>query len=378
MKELFNRDVLQSESSAIRYFNDYAVENGATHFLTLGEPDFETPQTVKEATVKALNDNMTSYAPSKGLLSLRQAISQFEEQTNQLMYDPEDIIITAGSTEAISTALATILNPGDEVIVLNPAFSLYRQLIELRGATCVTIDTSTNQFQVSKEMVEVVVTDRTKAIILTSPNNPTGTVLDDSSLEAIHDIVLDNNFFVICDEVYNQLIFEERIPLFAKFEDIREYIVVCQSFSKPYAMTGWRIGYLMASATFIEQALKIHQYTLTCVTTFIQEAAIAALHYPIDHMVDSYRNRRDYMYGRLVDMGVEVELPKGAFYMFPSIKKYGLSSWEFCERLVQKEKVAFIPGSCFEADDFVRISFCVSQQTIEESMDRLEHFLNQL
>lgn len=378
MKKLFNDNVLESEPSTIRYFNDYALKNGATHFLTLGEPDFQTPESVKQVTVKALNENQTGYAPSKGLPALREAISRFEKENNNLKYSSEDILITAGSTEAISTALATILNPGDEVIVLNPAFSLYRQLVELKGAKCVTIDTSVNRFQISRAMLEEVVSEKTKAIILTSPNNPTGTILNESSLQAVHDSVVEHGYFVICDEVYNQLVFEEASPKFARYEGIREYIVICQSFSKSYAMTGWRIGYLMANQEFIEQALKIHQYTLTCVTTFIQEAAIVALDYPIDKMVESYRDRRNYMYNRLIEMGLEVEKPDGALYMFPSIKKYGMSSWDFCERLVQEEKVALIPGSCFEADDFIRISFCISQQTIEESLDRLEVFLKGL
>ncbi|GAA0368226.1 aminotransferase [Alkalibacterium iburiense] len=378
MKELLNNRVIQSEPSAIRYFNDFALEQGATHFLTLGEPDFPTPDPIKQALAKSLEENQTHYAPSQGLLSLRKAISQFEEMHSQTYYSPDEILITAGSTEAISTALSTILNPSDEVIVLNPAFSLYRQLIEIEGATCVTIDTSSTHFQVTEKMIEEKVTSKTKAIILTSPNNPTGTILNEDSLKAVQQCVLKHGFFVLCDDVYKQLVFEEAPSMSTQFEDIKEYIIVCQSFSKPYAMTGWRIGYLMADERFIKEALKVHQYRLTCVTTFIQEATIAALACPIDYMVESYRERRDYMYDRLVKMGLEVELPEGAFYMFPSIKKYGLSSWEFCEQFVLKEKVALIPGSCFEADDFIRLSYCVSLKTIEESMDRLENFLKAL
>lgn len=378
MEELFNREVLQAKPKVIRTFNDFAKEQGATHFLTLGEPDFPTPEPVKEAAIQALHENKTGYAHSQGLLKLREAISVFEQGHNGVSYSPEEILITAGATDAISTALSTILNAGDEVIVLNPAFSLYRQLIELNGAVCVTIDTSVNQFQLSKEMLAEVISEKTKAIVLTSPNNPTGTILNEASLEAVRDAVLEHEFFVVCDDVYKQLGFVEDIPSMASFEEIREYILVCQSFSKPYAMTGWRIGYLLADRQFIKQATIMHQYTVNCVATFVQEAAVAALDFPVEERVESFRKRRDYVYNRLVQMGIEVALPEGAFYLFPSVQKFGLSSWEFCERLVVEQKVALIPGEGFESPGFVRLSFCVSQETMEESLDRLEEFVSGL
>lgn len=377
MKERLNKDVLQVETSAIRAFNQYAIEKGASLFLTLGEPDFPTPTPIKEAGIHSLNSNQTHYSSAQGSLELREAICAFEEKTNQVVYSPEEVMITVGSTEAISTALATIMNPGEEVIILQPAFPLYRQLIQMNSGVCVPIDTSANQFQLSAEMLAAAITDKTKAIIINSPNNPTGTILNTASLEVIYEAVKKHQLFVLCDDVYNQLVFTERPESLAKYEDIRSFILTCQSFSKPYAMTGWRIGYLLADRTFIEEALKIHQYVLSCVNTFIQDAAIAALDYNIEEMLYSYRMRRDYVYGRLKTMNMDVELPDGTFYILPSIKKYGLNSYEFCQKLVLEQGVAFIPGSYFEADDYVRISFCADQKVLETAMDKLELFLLQ-
>lgn len=377
MKKRLNRHLLQVQPSSIRAFNQFAQENGTSLFLTLGEPDFPTPLPVKEAAIQALQNEHTKYAPNQGSLDLREAICSFERQQNQTDYQPNEVLVTAGSTEALSTALATMLNPGDEVIILLPAYPLYRQLIQRYGASCAPIDTAANHFQVSQEMLEAVITDRTKAIILNSPNNPTGTLLNQESLAAIHAAVKEHNLFVVCDDVYNQLVFSEGLELITQYPDIRNSIVICQSFSKPYAMTGWRIGYMLADGEFIEEALKVHQSVLSCVTTFVQDAAIAALDYDTSEMVESYRVRRDYVYDRLQAMGFDVALPEGTFYMFPSIRKFGLSSWEFCQRLVREQGVALIPGSCFEADDFIRISFCVDRDTLTEALDRLEAFLSQ-
>ena len=378
MKELLNKDVLQVETSPIRAFNQYAVDNNASLFLTLGEPDFPTPTPIKEAGIESLNNNQTRYSSAQGSLKLREAICAFEKKTNHVSYSPEEVMITVGSTEAISTALATLLNPGEEVIILQPAFPLYRQLIQMNSGVCVPIDTSTNQFQLSAEMLAAAITDNTKAIIINSPNNPTGTILNASSLEVIYEAVKKHQLFVICDDVYSQLIFTEQPDQLTKYQDIRSYIITCQSFSKPYAMTGWRIGYLMADWAFIEEALKIHQYVLSCVNTFIQDAAVAALDYNVEEMLNSYRLRRDYVYNRLKDMNMDVELPDGTFYILPSIKKYGLTSYEFCKKLVLEQGVALIPGSYFEADDYVRISFCVDMKVLEAAMDKLEIYLLQL
>lgn len=377
MKELFNQAVLEMETSAIRAFNQYAVDHQASLFLTLGEPDFPTPSPIKEAAIDSLNRNQTRYSSARGSLRLREAICAFEKKRHQADYLPAEVMVTVGSTEAISTALATILNSGEEVIVLQPAFPLYRQLIQMNHGICVPVDISAHQFQLSAEMLESAITDKTKAIIINSPNNPTGTILNAESLAIIYEAVKKHQLFVICDDVYDQLLFTEQPESLLNYPDIRNFVITCQSFSKPYAMTGWRIGYMLADQAFIEEALKVHQYVLSCVNTFIQDAAVAALEYDVTDMLDSYRSRRDYVYGRLQEMGMDVELPDGTFYIFPSIKKYGLTSYEFCQKLVLEQGVALIPGEYFEADDYVRISFCVEDKVLASAMDKLEAFLLQ-
>ena len=360
----FNEQVTRIEPSPLRAFNDMAHKEGAELFLTLGEPDFHTPQQVKDACGVALENNKTFYAPTMGVAELRREISAFEKQLNGVDYDENEIMITTGSTEAIMSALFAVVNEGDEVIVPVPAFSMYKPVIELCKGRYVELNTAPDNFQITEKALASVVSDKTKAIILTSPNNPTGTILDEKSLLNVYEQVKKRDMFVICDECYNQLVYNERRPGFVRFQDLREKIVYCQSFSKPYAMTGWRLGYMMASKEFIEQAFKVHQYTTVCANTFIQYAAIEALRFDPAPFVEEYRKRRDYCYDRLVAMGLDVVKPEGAFYIMPNISKFGMSSMEFCTRLVKECKVAVIPGVCFSAEGYMRIGYCVSMDTI--------------
>ena len=243
----FNEQVTRIEPSPLRAFNDMAHKEGAELFLTLGEPDFHTPQQVKDACGVALENNKTFYAPTMGVAELRREISAFEKQLNGVDYDENEIMITTGSTEAIMSALFAVVNEGDEVIVPVPAFSMYKPVIELCKGRYVELNTAPDNFQITEKALASVVSDKTKAIILTSPNNPTGTILDEKSLLNVYEQVKKRDMFVICDECYNQLVYNERRPGFVRFQDLREKIVYCQSFSKPYAMTGWRLGYMMAS-----------------------------------------------------------------------------------------------------------------------------------
>lgn len=371
----FNEQVTRIEPSPLRAFNDMAHKEGAELFLTLGEPDFHTPQQVKDACGVALENNKTFYAPTMGVAELRREISAFEKQLNGVDYDENEIMVTTGSTEAIMSALFAVVNEGDEVIVPVPAFSMYKPVIELCKGRYVELNTAPDNFQITEKALASVVSDKTKAIILTSPNNPTGTILDEKSLLNVYEQVKKRDMFVICDECYNQLVYNERRPGFVRFQDLREKIVYCQSFSKPYAMTGWRLGYMMASKEFIEQAFKVHQYTTVCANTFIQYAAIEALRFDPAPFVEEYRKRRDYCYDRLVAMGLDVVKPEGAFYIMPNISKFGMSSMEFCTRLVKECKVAVIPGVCFSAEGYMRIGYCVSMDTIVKALDRLEKFV---
>lgn len=374
----FNEQVTRIEPSPLRAFNDMAHKEGAELFLTLGEPDFHTPQQVKDACGAALENNKTFYAPTMGVAELRREISAFEEKLNGVHYDEDEIMITTGSTEAIMSALFAIINEGDEVIVPVPAFSMYKPVIELCKGKYVELDTAPDDFQITEKALAAVISEKTKAIILTSPNNPTGTILDEQSLSNVYAQVKNREMFVICDECYNQLVYNERRVGFVRFQDLREKIVYCQSFSKPYAMTGWRLGYMMADREFVGQAFKVHQYATVCANTFIQYAAIEALRFEPAPFVEEYRKRRDYCYDRLVGMGLDVVKPEGAFYIMPSIRKFGMSSMEFCTRLVKECKVAVIPGVCFSAEGYMRIGYCVSMDTIVKAMDRLEKFVANL
>ncbi|MCL1950366.1 MAG: aminotransferase class I/II-fold pyridoxal phosphate-dependent enzyme [Turicibacter sp.] len=378
MKEMLNRTLVKSEEMLIPKFSGWAKEQGAEYVLTLGEPDFTTPDDIKAACHRAIDANKTNYSLNLGNLDFRQKICEFEARTNQIEYEPHEVMVTAGSTEGLTAALMTMINPGDEVIVLTPGYPLYPAVIGFTGGTTVALDTSKNKFQVDEAMLERVITPKTKAIIVTSPGNPTGTILNQQSLEAIYKAAKEHRFFILSDECYNQIVFEERQQGITQYQDIRELIVVCQSLSKPYAMAGWRLGYMLAVKGFMEEAMKVHQYLIAAVNTFVQNAGIEALDYDTKDMIEVYRSRRDYLYGRLVGMGFEVEKPQGAFYIFPSIKKFGMGSWEFCQKLVLEESVAFIPGICFEADDFVRISYCVDMDTVVKAMDRLERFIGTL
>lgn len=364
--------------SKIRGFNSYCISQGCNLYLTLGEPDFATPDAITDKAIEALKNHKTKYAPTYGNLELRKAIVDFEKRVNKVDYTTDEVLVTVGSTEAMATALMTILVPGDEVILPMPAYPLYETLVRFLNCVPVKMPTAQDHFQITKENLAQHITAKTKAIIVTSPNNPTGMILSDESLEAIHKAVKDKPIFVISDEVYNQLVYGERRLGFSQYQDIKDHIIVCQSFSKPYAMPGWRIGYWLASKELTDQAQKIHQAMIVCQNTFIQDAAIEALNFDPKPFVEEYQTRRDYILKALKELGFEVDIPEGAFYVFPSIKKFGMTSTEFCEKLAQEEKLALIPSSCFDEEGYIRISYCVTLDKIKEAMARLGHFVSTL
>ena len=374
-----NENIQKIETSLIRRFNDMAVRQNAELFLTLGEPAFNTPDSVKQACVDALYQNKTHYGPNTGIKELREKVSEFEKRKNNLDYTPDEVMITNGSTEALTCALFTIHNPGDEVIIPTPAFLLYEMIITYTGAKAVYMDMSANDFQISKKMLDEYITDKTKAIILTSPNNPSGTIFNADTLENVRSAVKDRDIFVICDECYNQLVFTDEKPKsFCNFSDMRDRIIVCQSFSKPYAMTGWRLGYMMAPEYIIKHAMKAHQFMTVSAGTFVQYAGIAALDFDPSQFVAVYKKRRDYVYDRLVKMGFDVIKPDATFYIFPSVRKFGLDSYEFCKRLLEEQSVVIIPGVAFGSEGNVRISFCVDDDVLVKALDRIEIFVKNL
>ena len=364
--------------SGIRRFTALAAQTPGCVKLTLGEPEFDTPLPIRQAAQQALEQSDTHYPPNNGRAELLEALSAFSEKQG-LHYAPEEFVVTCGATEALLCALSGVVDVGDEVLVPIPAFGLYESLIGLCRGVYKPVNTEPYGFQLSEEALNAAVSERTKAIILTSPNNPTGCVYTKESLDAVAELVRRTGIYVICDDVYWQLCYTDSFGRFAAtYPDLRENIIVVESFSKPYAMTGWRLGWLAADAPVKQQLQKVHQYSVVSVTSFSQTACITALESDVSAMRQSYRQRRDYVYQRLCKMGLPVNKPEGAFYIFPCIRQFGMSSEEFCTRLIQESGLALVPGSCFGSEGYVRLSYCCAQDQLEEGLDRLEAFLNQL
>ncbi|MBO4365350.1 MAG: pyridoxal phosphate-dependent aminotransferase [Eggerthellaceae bacterium] len=366
------------EKSAIRRFAVMGAETPGCIGLTLGQPDANTADVIKEQVTIQLAANDTHYPPNNGKPFLRQAIADYE-RTLGLEYDAEEIILTIGATEAVFLTLSTLLDPGDEVIILKPAYTLYASVTGLNSAIPVYIDTAEADYQVTPEMLAKAVSPRTKAIVINSPNNPTGCILNAESLDAIADAARDNDFYVVCDDVYERLVYVDGFQSFAqRHPELRDRTIVCNSFSKPYAMTGWRLGWVAADEAFVLQAGKIHQFMISCAPSFVQNAAAVALQQDVEPARQVYLKRRELVLNRFDDMGLDVVRPDGAFYALPSIEKYGIGSDELCERLIKEAGVAFIPGSCFGAEGRIRLSYCCSLEAIDEGLRRLDGYLKKL
>ena len=365
--------------SGIRKFFDLAAEMPECISLGVGEPDFKTPWAVREAGIESLEHGRTRYTSNAGLKELRAEVAKYLERRMGLHYDPlHEVLITVGGSEAIDMCIRTLVQPGDEVIIPTPAFGLYEALVQLQGGVPVSLPTEHNHFQIVPEELKAAITDRTKAIILTSPNNPTGCVYTKETLDAVHAILRDKPIFVLCDDVYRTLTYCEDYHSFAEYQDMRDRIIVVQSFSKPYAMTGWRLGYCMADAKLMDRIQVFHQYCVTSVPSFVQRACVTALETDTSDVVEIFRRRRDYVYQRLVDMGLDVEKPEGAFYMFVDIRKFGMDSNTFCTRMLKEGLVGVIPGIHFGTEGFMRLSYCYSDADLKEGLDRIEKFIKSL
>ena len=368
-----NENLKTLTRSQIRLYTNMARQTPDCAMLTIGEPDFDTPEAIKAAAVAALQSNMTHYAPNQGSLSLRQAVADYDTGRGNPT-TPEQVLVTIGACHALFTALLGILNPGEEIIVPTPGFGLYETIATIAGAKTVKLDISKTGFQITKEALDAVISPKTKAIILNSPCNPTGTVLNGESLENVKQAVLGKPIFLLCDNVYNQLSYIP-CPDLSLDKELKEQILLCQSFSKPYAMTGWRVGYLICPEYVMDRLLLLSAAEITAVPTFLQEAAVTALQTDPTPMVDIYRSRREYVCRRLTEMGLSYPAPEGAFYVFPNIAKFGIGSEEFCTRMIREGKVAAVPGACFGADDHIRISYCYSDEELKKGLDRMEKFI---
>lgn len=368
-----NANLAPLKRSAIRVYTNLARQTPDCAMLTIGEPDFDTPEGIRQAAWAALQQGQTHYAPNQGTQALREAIAAYETRRGNAT-TPQEVLVTVGSSQALFTALLGILNPGEEVIVPVPAFSLYETIITVTGGKMVPLDITATDFQIDAAALNRLITPKTKAIVLNSPNNPTGGILNRQSLEAVKQAVLGKPIFIVSDNVYSALSYAP-CPDLSLDGALKEQLLLCQSFSKPYAMTGWRLGYLVCPEYVMERLLLLSAGMIAAVPTFVQAAGVAALREDVAPMREVYRRRRDYVTARLDAMGLSYPQPQGAFYVFPDIRKFGLRSDVFCQRLIQQGKLAAVPGSCFGVEGFLRLSYCYREQELEKGMDRLENFL---
>jgi aminotransferase len=382
---VLSEKIINVKPSGIRKFFDIASEMEDVISLGVGEPDFKTPWSIRKAGIDTLEKGKTWYSSNSGLMELRVEISKYLERRFRLSYSPSDqIIVTVGGSEAIDICIRSFIEPGDEVIIPEPCFVCYEPIVSLSGGKPVKIPTTAeNHFRVTAQELRACVTDKTKLLILPYPNNPTGAVMRREHLQELADILKDTNIMVLSDEIYAELTYNEPHISIAELDGMQERTIVINGFSKAYAMTGWRLGYAAGPAPVIQQMLKIHQYSIMCAPTTSQYAAVTALKNcdeEIKHMVDEYNTRRRLLVDGFNKMGLECFEPEGAFYVFPSIKKTGLTSEEFCEKLLYSERVAVIPGTAFgkSGEGFVRISYSYSLNHLMEALKRIERFLKSI
>ena len=385
-ENLVNRNIKRIKPSGIRKFFDIANEMDDVISLSVGEPDFHTPWHIREAGIESLEKGRTSYTPNRGFLRLRAEISNFLERHYTVKYDPQtEILVTVGGSEAIDLGVRSLINPGDEVLIPEPSFVCYVPITEMAGGVPVIIETKPeNKFRLTAQELEEKITDRTKLLIMPYPNNPTGAVMRRADLKAVAEIVKKYDLMVLSDEIYSELTYGETSHVsFAEIEGMQERTVVVNGFSKAFAMTGWRLGYAMGPKEIVGQMTKLHQYGIMSAPTTSQYAAIEAMKNgdgDIENMREQYDMRRRLIVDGFNRMGLPCFEPEGAFYVFPCVKSTGLSSEEFCERLIYAERVAVVPGDAFGdcGEGFVRVSYSYSIKHITEALSRIEHFLQEL
>lgn len=371
--------------SGIRRFFDLASSMEGVISLGVGEPDFVTPWNVREASIFSLERGYTTYTSNNGLPELRKEIAHYLSQSFQTEYNPDtEIIVTVGASEAIDIAFRAILDPGDEVLVVEPCFVAYEPLVRLAGGVPVSIlTTQENDFKLTPELIEEKITPKTKAIMISFPNNPTGSIMTEEELVAISQVIEKHDLLVISDEIYAELTYDQKHTSFASIPKMWDRTILISGFSKAFAMTGWRIGYVCAPQDITQAMLKIHQYAIMCAPIMAQKAALEALQNGLeikDRMVESYKHRRNYVVKAFRDIGLSCHQPEGAFYAFPSIRSTGLSSADFAEQLLLKQKVAVVPGNVFGAsgEGFIRCSYATSLDNLQEALQRIGEFCQTL
>jgi aminotransferase len=384
MEHLVNPRVKDIQISGIRKISNLVSTYKDALTLTIGQPDFPTPEHIMKAAHAAIDAHKTTYTPNPGMLELRQAASAFVKGKYGLDYNPEsEVIVTTGASQALDITLRTILEEGSEVILPGPIYPGYEPLVRLCGGVPVYADTRDNGFKLTAELLEPHITEKTRCIILCYPSNPTGRVLSKNELADIARLLENKSIFVISDEIYSELIYGQPHTSLAAFPAMREKTIVINGLSKSHSMTGWRIGFTLAPEAISRHMVKVHQYNVTCASSISQYAALEALTNGVDDalpMKEAYVQRRDFVYDRLLQMGFELEKPEGAFYLFPSIERFKLSSMDFTMKLLEQQRVAVVPGDAFSVygEGYIRISYAYSMDVLEKATDRLEAFVRTL
>lgn len=381
MEHLINTKVQEIEVSGIRKFYNMVSHIDDVISFTIGQPDFHTPEHVKLAGIQAIEENFTSYTPNAGIIELRTAACDFVKKKYGLSYESEsEVIVTMGASEAIDISFRTILTEGTEVILPGPIYPGYEPIIRMCGAVPVHVDIRKNQFRFTLEMIKPYITDKTRCIVLPYPSNPTGVSLTEIELKEIADYLKEREIFVLADEIYSELTYDQHHLSIASF--LKEKTIVINGLSKSHSMTGWRIGFLFAPKDITKHILKVHQYNVSCANSIAQKAALAALTTGMDDAIPmkrEYIQRRDYVYNRLTAMGLSVVKPDGAFYFFVKIpESIPVNSFDFALEMVHQAKVAVVPGSAFSefGEGYFRLSFACSLETLETGLNRMEQFLN--
>ncbi|MGB5946778.1 aminotransferase class I/II-fold pyridoxal phosphate-dependent enzyme [Paenisporosarcina sp.] len=377
-----NERITQIAVSGIRQFSNQLVHYPDAVNLTVGQPDFPSPERVKQAGISAIENDLTGYSHNAGLIELRSAVSQFFKEKYNFTYKADtEIIITIGASEAIDNVFRTILEEGDEVILPAPCYPGYAPIITMCGAKVKYLDTSDTGLKPCPERLKSLITEKTKAVLFNFPSNPTGVTLEVQQMDALAEVLKEQEIYILTDEIYSENTFSGQHRSFACYPELRDRLFLIHGLSKSHSMTGWRIGFLLGPEALMQHCIKIHQYNSVCAPLPSQHAAIEALGMSKDvpaEMNKEYVVRRDYIYGRLLDMGLEVVKPNGAFYIFPSIKEFGMTSFEFATKLLKEGGLACVPGSAFSeyGEGFIRISYAYAMPVLVKGMDRLEAYVN--
>ncbi len=383
---VLSKKVVGLKKSGIRKFFDLLNDPSMSDVvgLTVGQPDFVTPWHIREAGIESLQKGKTYYTGNAGTPELREEICNYLSRRFDLSYKPENTLVTVGGSEAIDLAIRAIVEPGDEVIIPTPCFVCYDPIVRLQGGVPVIVETKFEEkFKLTPEALRAAITPKTKMLVLAYPNNPTGAILTREELEALADVLRDTNIMILSDEIYAELTYGTKHVSIASIEGMWERTILASGFAKAYAMTGWRMGYLAAPKPILDQMLKIHQYAIMCAPTTSQFAAVEALRNgdeDIREMREEYDRRRRYIYEGLRKIGIDSFLPEGAFYIYPDLRKFGLSSEEFCSRLLYEHRCAIVPGTAFgeDGEGFARISYAYSVKHITKALERIEAFVKSL